>query len=292
MKSSKMSADLATRLNHVLRTVKVQFVTITPEMAAAWLQTSKGNRNKQHQAISRMVHHMKSGNWFINGEAIVFNSNGELVEGHHRLAACIAADTPFVSLVVTGIPVEEAHVFDIGGNRTSAQVAQINGIGFSTAVAGALVFLKTYSAESRVTEKVDQIEADDYYRLYGSTLEECATETHKAAPIVPHSMLTAWAFMAKTSPGMAEKYQVALNTLITGVPAYVGDPMHLFRERIMRARKQKHFNAHERLEFFYAMLDCWAKFVANETIASVRLRNALPTMKIKLPNFEFTRFAR
>lgn len=46
---------------------------------------------------------MRNGNWKANGEAIKFSSTGRLLDGQHRLRACVKEQVPFTTLVIRGL---------------------------------------------------------------------------------------------------------------------------------------------------------------------------------------------
>lgn len=100
---------------------------ITPEMAKKYLQNMKTNRNISSARVNAYARDMERGAWQENGESIVFNKSGQLVNGQHRLAA----------IVKSGIPQEVACVFDVsdkvslfdrGRNRSTSDTLVVGGI--------------------------------------------------------------------------------------------------------------------------------------------------------------------
>lgn len=65
---------------------------ITPEMAKKYLQNMKTNRNISFARVNAYARDMERGAWQENGESIVFNKSGQLVNGQHRLAAIVKAE--------------------------------------------------------------------------------------------------------------------------------------------------------------------------------------------------------
>lgn len=102
---------------------------ITPMKAIEYLRTSKGNpryagnRMVNERVVKSMVQDIKAGNWVLNGEPIVFDENGILVDGHHRLMAVVDSNTPTAFLVVRGAErTKDGYaLYDAGRNRTTAQ---------------------------------------------------------------------------------------------------------------------------------------------------------------------------
>lgn len=93
-------------------------VTITPELAKEMLLTSPGNRRLRQWYVSMLAGAMKRGEWRVTSQGIGFDRNGQLVDAHHRLNACIVANIPFKSVVVFGLERAAYAVIDTGINRT------------------------------------------------------------------------------------------------------------------------------------------------------------------------------
>lgn len=79
------------------------WVTVTPELAVKWLdECNTNNRPVRQDHVARLASDMLAGKWRMNGEPIKFDTEGRLFEGQHRCWACVEAETPFDTLVITG----------------------------------------------------------------------------------------------------------------------------------------------------------------------------------------------
>lgn len=98
------------------------WVTVTPEVAAMWLAAyNDKNRSLRESYVTRLATDMSEGKWRgRNGEAIRFDTTGRLVDGQHRLRACIAADRSFDTLLVTGVDPEDYLTIGIGQRKSMA----------------------------------------------------------------------------------------------------------------------------------------------------------------------------
>lgn len=102
-------------------------VEVTPRMAEQWLDQNLDteylkNRRVSDKTVASYAKDMAAGRWALNGESIKFSSDGHLVDGQHRLFACIEANTPFRTVVVKGVPREAFDTLDSGKKRTLADV--------------------------------------------------------------------------------------------------------------------------------------------------------------------------
>jgi hypothetical protein len=66
-------------------------MTITPDMAATWLETSEGNRRIRQDHVNTLADHIRHGRWRLTHDPIAFDHNGKLVDGQHRLWAIVLA---------------------------------------------------------------------------------------------------------------------------------------------------------------------------------------------------------
>ena len=67
--------------------MKCEIMKVSPEMATKWLEKNIVNRRIRDYKVNAYARDMKNGDWRLNGEAIVFNKSGQLVDGQHRLNA-------------------------------------------------------------------------------------------------------------------------------------------------------------------------------------------------------------
>lgn len=103
--------------------------TITPTMAKDYLNRNTDNFRKiSNSLVSAYASDMANGKWQLNGEAIQFGEDGALMNGQHRLAAIIKANTPIKMLVVRGVDNRHEVMYDIGQKRTMGQYGQHLGI--------------------------------------------------------------------------------------------------------------------------------------------------------------------
>jgi hypothetical protein len=102
--------------------VKAIEMVVTPTLAEQWLGKNTSNRRVRHGVVSRYAHDMTQGAWRLTTETIKFDENGNLLDGQHRLLACIESDTSFVTMVATGVEKDAFIVMDSGAGRTVADM--------------------------------------------------------------------------------------------------------------------------------------------------------------------------
>ena len=106
--------------------VNAKVMQITPELASKWLTKNLVNRDIRRKKVEMFARDICNGKWQMNGEAIVFNENGELIDGQHRLSAVVMAKKSVDMLVVKGIE-NEVTIFDRGSNRSTTDIFRLMG---------------------------------------------------------------------------------------------------------------------------------------------------------------------
>ena len=100
---------------------------IDPQWAESSLSRAVSLKPVDERVVDQMAGDMAALRWRPTGEAIVFDAEGGLVKGRHRLRACIKAGVPFVSLVLAGIDPAVAETSDNLRGRRLADVLHIQG---------------------------------------------------------------------------------------------------------------------------------------------------------------------
>jgi hypothetical protein len=107
---------------------KIRLETVTPTMAEEWLKkNAPNNRGVSHKQVEKYAGDMRNHRWHVTDQCISFDSKDRLVNGQHRLHACILADEPFESLVYYGLEDEAMMVLDSGKKRTTDDNLHISG---------------------------------------------------------------------------------------------------------------------------------------------------------------------
>ena len=106
--------------------------TITPEFARELLLNNKVNRPVNNSNVAFLVSEILKGNFKYNGEPIIISKCGMLIDGQHRLYACVEANTPIKANIVDDVELDSMATIDTGRNRTAADVFSIKSIPDST----------------------------------------------------------------------------------------------------------------------------------------------------------------
>lgn len=120
-------------------TPKVSYKTITPEEAHLMLRESKRkNVPVKKRKIDRYARDMIDGKWDENNsQGISRDTDGNIVNGHQRLMACIQAGKPFRTLFIDGVPPGTFMNEDTGRSRDAGHFFAVLGEKFYFELASA-----------------------------------------------------------------------------------------------------------------------------------------------------------
>lgn len=108
--------------------------TITPVLAEEYLRHNTFNRQLRANIVSYYATQMRNGQWMLNGEAIIFNEQGTLVDGQHRLAAVVESNVNVDMLVVRNADKDSFATIDSGVSRKISDSFYVKGIPNATKI--------------------------------------------------------------------------------------------------------------------------------------------------------------
>lgn len=107
--------------------MKVETKKIDKHYAEYLLSINKSNRPLNDRNVDYLVEEMKNNRFKLNGDAIRISKSNILLDGQHRLAACIKSGISFESIVISDLDDDIFLTIDQGRKRTSGDVLHING---------------------------------------------------------------------------------------------------------------------------------------------------------------------
>lgn len=100
---------------------------ITPERASEMLETA-ANPHEDRKAIATYSQAMANGAWILNGQPIIFDEDGRLIDGVQRLNACVSAGVPFKTIVARNVRADTLHTIDQHRRRSYQGVLESRGV--------------------------------------------------------------------------------------------------------------------------------------------------------------------
>lgn len=126
---------------------------ITPDVATKYLEMNVHNRPIHQRQVEFLAEEIKQDRWKMNGSTIVFNKEGTLIDGQHRLWAVITSGLPIKILVCRGAEEGSFATIDTGIARTAGDVLGIAGEKNPAKLAAAARFLMVYQTKFQYDRK-------------------------------------------------------------------------------------------------------------------------------------------
>jgi hypothetical protein len=255
--------------------IRAEEMQITPELAQRWLcrhdevvsgeRVANGGKARDNRSlrlaggVDKYARDMKAGNWHRNGESVKIAWNETIIDGQHRLHACIEAGVPFWSIVVTGVNPAAQDTVDTGlPRRLSDQLVianEKNAVILASVTRWSLRWLHGIRGggggggtayQPTQMEMLDYLEVDPRLRMAAEFAARAKT-TFK--PVRPPVYAMAWIILHGTDWMGAE---VFLERLLDGAELSSGHPVLTLRNRMINAKVPpvERLTEHEQLALF------------------------------------------
>lgn len=223
--------------------LEVQSVVVTPETAEGWLAKNTINRAVSRKVVSQYANDMINGRWRFTGDAIRFDPDGNILDGQHRLLACVKSKVPFETLVIDGLAIETRDYLDMGYRRNTSHVLQFHGYTHAAQLAAAAQWLlrvregmgRNHGSKGTTPEIVECVAR--HPGLFDSTKQIYGQDAKKKFVLgPPPSLSIAMHYIGAVLLDDQERADAFLDVFQTGKPDYENDPAQMWRERLIRQR--------------------------------------------------------
>lgn len=248
------------------KNIKAEVVTITAEKAKTLLANNTNNRDVKPAGVAQIKTALQRGEWKLNGEAIKIAEDGTILDGQHRLIACMETGIAFQTLLVTGLSNDTQDTMDTGIVRTVGDVLKLNGYTNSVGLAAstlAIIRAEQYSIRAAtvssggsaypVTRRqvLDRVKAEP-------TLEDVSRYGKKFSKIGIQGRLASllWYEFSKINSADAEYF---FEKLLTGEALDRGNPILTVRN-ILIALKNNEKGTRNQTHTAGLVIKAWNKF--------------------------------
>jgi hypothetical protein len=122
--------------------MKATQITLTPALAQMLLDKNPNNRTLSVKRAKVLAAAITRGEWAANGESIILDTDGNLLDGQHRCMAVIIANQAISTLFVEGVCSSAFATIDLGKQRSSSDLLAISGEGHSHDLSSAITTLE------------------------------------------------------------------------------------------------------------------------------------------------------
>jgi hypothetical protein len=208
-----------------------EVIKVTPSIAAEWLSKNINNRPLSKMRIELYSKDMESDKWHLTQQGISFDTDGNLIDGQHRLHAVIKSGKTVDFLVSFDLPPETKYYIDNGKARTLADNIHYIGKSDVTTIAALTIRILVYGAGRKavfssgkggtshaIKMKVTKADQIDFYYENQEMIDYCAHvgrdiyRTSSTKLISPTDLAFAfWLF------GMTDESRLFIESVYAGV---------------------------------------------------------------------------
>lgn len=263
--------------------------TITTKTAKLYLASWGGNRKLSQDIVTRYASSIKKGEWQLNGEPIIFDRHGKMIDGQHRCHGIVMADTAIKTLVVRGVQFESFETLDSGKARSVGDVLSIAEIPNSNSVAAAARIMMQLECLGCVSEdralRPTKSELLDYVKKNNQWLQTGYKRSinARASVLLGTGLPTAmYALACRAGLGdEAERFMIELGKGLFSTDDPTHHPTYQLRQRLI-ANKTSRVRA--QLPVLAAMtIKAWNAWLGRKKLQLVRFNTneAFPVMNLK-----------
>jgi hypothetical protein len=264
------------------------------DRASLALERNEGNRKIKEHIVRKYAQDMLSGLWTLTGDPVVFDEDGNLINGQHRLTAAKIYRTSFVSLVIHGVPRAVQRDMDQGAKRTAADDANMKGEAYSTIltslVAAYMIYQNSasgYNARNAGAWTVSKSAVAAYFEADAERADrfrDAAEFYHKhiqPAPYVFRTNITfALVYMHLLEAGVQQSTaQAFFEGLKTGADVSYNSPVYVLRQRLIMAKSNReNLNG---MQVAHMLITAWNHYFAGNSLQQVKVYDPNALLRLK-----------
>lgn len=255
---------------------------IDPKTAQEWLDTKNVmNRPVSLRTVEKYAQEMKAGRWKLNGEAIIFGQSGNLLDGQHRLHACVKAGRDFTTLVTLGVEDSTFDTIDDNNPRKLRDVLAILGEVNPNFLSSALYFVYAYAngtfrardirgGKTIATKKVLERMLETQPGIRNSVRYYSSLRARPGGIMLPPSLAIGLHYIF--SLVNEEKANEFFDQLQSGLELKDSSPIYLLRQRLIAGAKERSAKLMQESQYVYTVM-AWNAFVAGKKCGRMQLPN-------------------
>lgn len=239
----------------ITMSMQITVMDVTPRLAEEWLAKNKtrvgrgkaaaigalrtpsgkwGNRRLRDKDVKKYAADMLAGKWKQNGTTISFDTNGNLLDGQHRLRAIVLTGVTVTFPIVTGLHPDTFDTFDTGRARSAADALEMVGLSDGRRVAAALAVVSMYDRgiQGKVRDEIRTNQVLEKLTPYSDLPAALQELGHLNIRLMPNSVFDGLFYVFRRIDSvLALEYMVALRS---GSNIEKFKAWHNLRERLIR----------------------------------------------------------
>lgn len=221
--------------------MEMELVTISPAEAQRMIEDSPNQFRRVDKArVARYAEDQSAGCWEVNGETIKLNCDGSIVDGMHRLAACVKSGVGLETWVCSGIV--KTHSIDTGQPRRYPQILKSRGEINTASLASAVAMLWSYEhgknlVNSRMNRQTvvgldETLENNANIRWFVNRCLPCRS-------VISTGKLATVLWVGTDGDSNLPIVSFVVDGLAKGVGLEVSEPILHFREKLLNNKRRR-----------------------------------------------------
>lgn len=259
------------------KAMRIEQIEMTPDKAKEIMKGNTHNRFPNMRVVKALTAEFEERRMKFNAQPIQISTDGVLLDGQHRLLACIASGISFECLVVWDALAESQETMDTGRARTTADILRLRGYAnqsLLSAVARRIALSEKFRLRDGATHTgqivsngavLDTVEAmGDPHRFTVYAKQVCKDFNFTASQV---------GFLIWWFDGIdRDDSDFFWDKLKSGQGLYEGDPIYTLRQHgLVREVKGAGLNHHQ-VESAAIIIKAWNKFRRGESALRLSFR--------------------
>jgi hypothetical protein len=275
-------------MNHQQVTSGVE--TITPAQAQAYLDNRCPNRQISVARVEEYAARMTQGLWQMNGQTVVFNPEGRLLDGQQRLSAVVKCGLPLTTMVVRGVPDKTFDTMDNGRPRSPSDVIGAYGFHNTVLVASIARASFNYAANANQGKSQPHKVIADFCLQHRTYIQAVADQVKHHQSKLPGSSLGAVLFLANNGHRVFdEKVEAFLEGVKSAANMDKGDPRLTLRNWFYDQRVRAHLTIGDTL-IFAAVVRAWNAFATDRELLVIKMLGQPNPRSMPIVGFDLDHF--
>jgi len=266
--------------------VQSQIEIITPATAKAILLANGRNRPLSERTVQRYTDDIRNNRWKQNGATIVIATNGDLIDGQHRLSSVVRANKAVAFLVVRNVEAEAFDTIDNGKGRSCMDILSIAGYEHAKTVSTASRVAYIYASGANFASAPGRVVLTNFAAAH-PYIVELAAQVERVRRF-PRGPLAAVLLLANETRSMDEEVETFVEGISTGERLERSDPRLTLREWAVSERDRFRGVIRAR-SVFPAIIRAWNAYASGKPLTVIKSLGA--TNRYDMPIFGFDRMA-
>lgn len=190
--SEQIPTDLTAKLKDKENIMKPSVIIMTPQKATAYMNVTKTlgfkNRSINQGLLEKLCKDLKERRWIPNGATIVIDKDGAVIDGQHRLLACIKTGIPFITAIAKNVDREAFATIDCGCTRSASQVLRMENVRYHKHIAAMISGIQQIRNKTLMSKgnRMTNTDVLEFWKEHGAMLDKIITTVFPSANLNKH----------------------------------------------------------------------------------------------------------